>query len=263
MAEAKRETTDPLQALRSSSVHERAAATRDLEKYGDLAVIEVLIEHAKNDTSPAIRHNSADAVSDILSRYRLPPKSRELSAQKRQELFSLFLEVVPSKNNAVFLIFACLGTAECFQQILAGFRDPRSEVRLGAAIGLLRFCQSASTLTNADIEKQVVSMLSDNRLTVDSLAHVARICASVGYKSALPVLRRLEIDGAHGETIDAAQEKLRSYFEEPSGIWVSDGVDAGEFNISPRRTGSICAISASGAAGLCNSSILQALEELD
>ncbi len=243
----KMETEDPILALDSPSVHVRASATRDLEKYGDLSSIEKLVVLAKDDPSPAIRHNAADAVSDILSRYRQAPKASELSNKERKRLLADFLEISPGRNNAVFMIYACLGLKECLDQILAGFKDPRSEVRLGASIGLLRYCQSSSVHGMADVEEKVVAFLGEKNLTVDTTAHIARVCAAVGFKTAIEPLRRIDIQGVHGETINAAQDQLSNTSLYGNGIWISDGTDAGEFNINPEKPAEVCAITSDGA----------------
>jgi hypothetical protein len=241
------ETSDPLENLSKGNIHERAAATRDLEKYGGLDVIPILVEHAVSDPSPAIRHNSADAISDILSRFR-NLKRGGLTKKKKAALMPMILRIPPSRNNAVFLIHACIGTMECLQHICAGLRDPRSEVRLGAAIGLLRFCQSASTLGDRAVEKQVVQLLAEPRLSPDAIAHVARACAAVGFASAVPLLRRIDLGGGHGETVAAAEDQLLQAGEPPMGLLVSDGCDAGEYNLSPTIPTAICAIEGDSAA---------------
>ena len=240
------ETENPIEALKAPSVHVRAAATRDLEKYGELDVLEVLVHHAQEDPSPAIRHNAADALSDILSRYRVPPNDSLLPEERRREILSLIYKISSGKNNAVFLIYASLGLPECLQKIISGFRDPRSEVRLGASVGLLRYCQSISTLGDENIENQVTQLLQDRNLEADALAHIARVCAAVGYQKALPMLRRIDMEGAHGETINAAHDKLRSQQQPPYGIWASDGCDAGEFNVDPSHSAAYCVITPEG-----------------
>jgi hypothetical protein len=145
------------------------------------------------------------------------------------------------------MIYACLGLKECLNQILAGFKDPRSEVRLGASIGLLRFCQSSSTHGSADIEKKVVKLLGQKNLTMDTIAHIARVCAAVGFKSAIEPLRRINMKGVHGETINAAQDQLSNSSLYGNGIWISDGTDAGEYNISPEKPAEVCAITSEGS----------------
>jgi hypothetical protein len=205
-----------------------------LEKVGDLSVIDALLGHAKDDKSPAIRHNSADAISDILSRYRLPPHAEEVSFEQRMELFHKFMGVFPGHNNATFLMFASLGIEQARDQILSGFLHPRSEVRLGAFVGLLRYCLSASTLGDKNTEQSVLEMLKLSRLSADATVHLARICAEVSYASALPVLRGIDLDGKHGETIEAAIDQLEKSDESMDGLWFSDGKDAGEYNPTSR-----------------------------
>ena len=51
----------------------------------------------------------------------------------------------------------------------------------------------------------------------------------------LPLLRRIDIAGKHGETITQAQDRLRLLHRRPYGLWISDGRDAGEYSIRPSQ----------------------------
>ena len=63
----KKETENPHKSITSKSTPVKAAAIRDFERFGMPEDIPLLLSHAKEDSSIAIRLMAADAVSDILS----------------------------------------------------------------------------------------------------------------------------------------------------------------------------------------------------
>ena len=216
--------------LESKSVSVRAEALRQYERFGALADIDILLPIAQDDASIAIRNQAADAISDILSRYRVGVQKEELSLEERQELLKRFRKVVVSKNSSVFLMYASLGIPQVFSIVSSGLFDPRSELRICSAIGLKCLCLSADVLGDEEIEGKVVSLLQNHRLDSDSIAHVARLCAEVGYVSALPFLEEISSEGLVAETIQAAIEQLQKALKRPVGIWRTNGLDAIEFN---------------------------------
>lgn len=219
-----------MELLKSNSVSDRAEALRRYERLGELEDIDTLLGFAQEDSSIAIRNHAADAISDILSRYRVGERKELLSFEQRQELLKKFRKVVVSKNSSVFLMYASLGIPQVFSIVSSGLFDPRSELRICSAIGLKCFCLSADMLGNQEIENKVVSLLQNHRLDLDSIAHVARLCAEVGYVSALPFLEEISAEGMIAETIQAAIEQLGKAQKRPIGIWKTKGLDAVEFN---------------------------------
>jgi len=227
------ETEDPREALRSRSIHERCAAARDLSRVGTPAHIEVLVERAATDRSPAVRLVTAGAVADILSRYRREPRRSTLDDAARAALLDSFRVVDPGQNAGLFPMLACLDTPAVFHRIATGLRDPRAGVRVGAAVGLLRLCTSIVHLGDTELESSIVALFSDRRLRPDALAEVARVCGACSYTSALPVLRRIDLGGAHGEFVEEMIAVLEAAGTLPTGLWVSDGRDAGEVDPAP------------------------------
>lgn len=227
------ETEDPLKALNSKSIHDRCAAARDLSLVGTPEHIPALVQKAAGDRSPAVRLVTAGAVADILSRCRRGPARAALDEEARAALLDAFRVVDPGNNAGLFPMLACLDTPAVFPRIATGLRDPRAGVRVGAAVGLLRLCTSIAHLGDAELESSVVALFSDKRLRPDALAEVARVCAACGYTSALPVLQRMDLGGAHGEFVDEVIEVLARAEATPVGLWVSDGRDAGEIDPEP------------------------------
>ncbi len=226
----KPETEDPVAALSEKSIHVRSAAARDLSKFGTTEHLALLVRSAHADPSPAVRLGCAAAASDILSRCRLPPASEVLSIDDRRALLPLFHGFDPAVNSGLFPILACLGLPELLARISAGLRDPRGDVRLGGAVGLLRHVSSAAVAGDDLVEARVVALLSDRRLKPDALAAIAQVCAAVNYTSAIPAMRALDLPGTHGEAVALALETFEKLTAPLSGVWYSDGRDAGEVN---------------------------------
>ncbi len=224
------ETQDPIASLSSNKLSERAAAGRDLAKVGKPDLIERLVEMAQRDASPAVRLTMASAAADILSRHRVGPRASQVSAGTRRDLLAVIRAVDPGVNAGLFSMLACLGEPECFQHIAVGLRDPRGNVRVGAAVGLMRLCMSIQTFGDAALERDVVALLRDRRLKPDALAEVARVCGAVGYRTARPALAELVLSGVHGDAVSTALDVLSAGAAPLSGAWVSDGLDAGEVN---------------------------------
>lgn len=122
-----------------------------------------------------------------------------------------------------------LGTATGLARIAAAMRDPRFDVRSGALVGMWRHCASAAVNGNADTEATVVALLREGRALPATRTEVARICADVGYASALGPARELEalVDRGARKVLDEATARLAS---PPSavGAWVDLGHDLGE-----------------------------------
>ena len=241
------ETPDPLEALEAKSISQRAAGARDLSLIGELKHLELLAEVAGTDRSPGVRLSAAAAAADILSRHRVGAAAKKLGPKKRRALAELYRRIDPSVNPGVFSVFGCLDTPAAFDAICGGIRDPRGDVRLGAAVGLLRLCTSQAVAGNARMEKKVVALLEDPRHKPDALAEIAKICAASDYRSAEPVVRALALPGAHGELVNEALLTFEASAAAPQGLWYSDGRDAGETNPgSP--AGAALALLSSGAA---------------
>ncbi|MFT5680278.1 MAG: hypothetical protein ACI8RZ_001184 [Myxococcota bacterium] len=243
----KPETNDPVAALSDKSIHVRSAAARDFSKFGTTEHLALLVKSAHADRSPAVRLGCAAAASDILSRCRLPPASDILSLDDRRGLVGLFRGFDPAVNSGLFPILACLGLPELLTRIAAGLRDPRGDVRLGGAVGLLRYVSSAAVAGDDLVEARVVALLSE-RLKPDALAAIAQVCAAVNYTSAIPALRALDLPGTQGEAVATALETFDGLTTPLLGVWYSDGRDAGEVNPESPQGKSFSIINATGAA---------------
>lgn len=240
------ETSDPHKALAGKSIHDRCAGARDLARYGTHQDIPALVALAQEDRSPAVRLGAAGAAADILSRYRTGPRVEQLDTARRRALFDLFKGMDPGVNAGLFSLLACIGLPEGFQRIAAGLRDPRGDVRLGAAIGLLRLCESAAAEGDLGLEAEVVNLLRDPRLKPDAAAEVAWVAARVGYRAARGAIGALSLAGAPAELRDRALDLLQDLEQPLRGAFVTDGRDAGEVDPHPCRPTGFAAFSDAG-----------------
>ena len=229
------ETPDPLAALQDKELTVRTAACRDLSKIGLIPAIRPLADMARADKSPAVRLGAAAAVADILSRYRLGPARAGLPEAERKALLNVLATVDPGQNSGMFMMLASLDTDEAARRIRLGLRDPRGEVRVGAGVGLLRLCCSASRGADVVLEAEIVGMFADPKLRPDAVVEVARAAVAAGYRSALPAMERIDFEGAHQDSINGLISVMQGFDQAPTGVWISDGRDAGEVNPAPPR----------------------------
>lgn len=240
------ETTDPIAELASKHIANRAAAGRDLSLIGKLAHIQALSHVAVGDPSPGVRLTAAAAAADILSRHRLGKAAAKLDPAKRAEITGWFRGVDPSHNPGVFSVFACTDCPAGLAGIVGGLRDPRGDVRLGAAVGLMRLCTSVVVADDAELEATVVGFFSDARHKPDALAQIARVCAAAGYLSAVTAMTRLDLSGTNGEIVNQAITVMEGWSQPLTGFWYSDGRDAGETNPTPKLSPGLAAFDGDG-----------------
>lgn len=219
------------------SLFDRVEAIKELGLNGNVDSLDSLIELSIEDDSPAVRLRSAEAASDILSRHRIGPSRDVLSVGQRRLFLDQFRRVDPFSNPGLFPFLACLDLPRCLSRILVGLRDPRYDVRLGAALGLRRYCCSWSVSGRASAEKKVVQAFTDSRLKPDVLASLSELVAACGWQSAREALQNLL--GREDQAGFAAEAALDTLDELASpdglqGIWASSGLDAGEISSTPR-----------------------------
>ncbi len=230
------ETVDPLAALNAKDIPTRAAGARDLAAAGTPDHLSRLLDLAVRDPSPGVRLGVAAAAADILSRGRLPPAASAIPEAKRTELWMHIRGTDPGLNTGIFQVCATLGVPDAVSRILGGMRDPRVDVRMGACVGLQRLCISAAVNGDTALETRVVALFDDPRIRPETQAEIARVCANVGYGSALERIRILADQGQR--TIATIATEALQRLEWPgsgAGIWVDLGLDAAE--LGPRPDG--------------------------
>lgn len=230
------ETPDPIAALASPKLPIRAAGARDLAAAGGPEHLERLIDLAVRDPSPGVRLGVAAAAADILSRLRSPSHAAgHLPEATRRALYERFFRADPGLNAGLFQVVGTLDLPETLPRILLGLRDPRADVRVGALVGLFRHCASATVNGDAEREAAVVAVFADGRIRQETRAELARVCANVGYTSALGPAQELAASTARGVAA-VAQEAVRRLETVPAadGVWVDLGIDCGEARLDAK-----------------------------
>lgn len=223
------ETPDPVAALSSRSLPVRAAGARDLAEAGTVEHLELLVDHAVQDPSPGVRLGCAAAAADILSRVRLPAVHGLLPAERRRALFHRFARVDPSVNPGLFQVAGLLCIPEGLQRVFLALRDPRQDVRVGACVGVYRYCASAAVNGDEDLAHAVAATLNDERIRIETRAELAKICGNLGYHAALPAARGLTTSTARGVAAVATDAVAWMEAVPPvDGLWVDLGLDTGE-----------------------------------
>ena len=242
------ETEDPIAALDAKDIPTRAAGARDLSLAGVPAAIPRLLAAAVSDKSPGVRLAAAAAVADILSRHRFLPRSEGISLEKRQEWFRLVAGLDPIHNTGLFAVCGTLATAEGFNRVMVGLRDPRQDVRAGACVGLWRAVASAAYNGDVATEARVVATLADARIRVETRVEIARICADVGYFSALDAARPL-VEQCVRQNLALAASLIQRLEAPPSplGLWVCTGLDVSAVDPKASRSDLLCVLGVSDA----------------
>lgn len=223
------ETADPIVALGARELPVRAAGARDLAASGTVDHLELLLDRAVQDTSPGVRLGCAGAAADILSRVRLPHVHDLLPPERRRALFHRFARVDPSVNPGLFQVAGLLCVPEGLQRVFLALRDPRQDVRVGACVGVYRYCASAAVNGDTVLANAVAATLRDERIRVETRAELAKICGNLGYLEALPAAHDLAASTARGvATVALEAVKWMEAAPPNDGLWVDLGMDTGE-----------------------------------
>ncbi len=222
--------------IESKSVHDRVQAVKTAGLQGTPEDVPRLLEIARLDNSPGVRLAAAAAAADVLSRHRTGAAAANFTAAQKFAVLDAFKGLDPGVNPSLFAALGALGGKKALARILIGVRDPRFDVRNGAAVGLLRYCVSWDAAGDESLRDQVIALLDDVRLRPDALASVLEICAACGWQDVRPALARyLGREDQLGQAAERAQERL-DLSADPStieGNWLSDGRDAAEVNPEP------------------------------
>ena len=224
---------DALATLDEKSIARRSEGVRTLSLHGDWEHIPRLLELARDDRSPAVRFLSCAGCADILSRFRIGKYARKFKTADREGLVPMINRIDPGQSPAIFSVMACLDFSPMLDRLIVGLRDPRGNVRLGAAVGLWRYVISSSQNGNAALESRIIDVISDTRIPSDSLAELGRICAAAGYVKATASLGSIHLEGVHAELTNRCIDILEELPSIGLGLWWSDGRDGGEVSAKP------------------------------
>ncbi|HHO51548.1 MAG TPA: tetratricopeptide repeat protein [Deltaproteobacteria bacterium] len=217
------ETDDPHRALKSKDVSERAAAARDLAREGSFDDVPILIELALTDKSPSVRLYTAAAAADVAMR----TASAADEAQRRAVLAQI-QGSDPGHNPSLLMVLAAIPEAAVVQRLGRILRDPRYDVRIGAATALRRMAVGGGADTDALLGEAFATWLAAGRHPPDAILELVQIVGEAGLSALSEQLSAAAAAGRpHGEAVVEARRRLRQRgeLESYAGLWLSHGVD--------------------------------------
>lgn len=217
------ETDDPHAALKSKDVSERAAAARDLARDGSFDDVSVLVELATSDKSPSVRLYTAAAAADVAMR-----TAATATEAQRRAVVSAVQGFDPGQNPSLLMVLAAVPEPPVIKRLGRILRDPRYDVRIGAATALRRMAVSGTHDTDALLSEAFGGWLAERRHPPDAILELVQIVGEAGLGSLSEQLSGAVAAGRpHGEAVATARRRL-SERREPSsyaGLWISHGVD--------------------------------------
>ncbi|TNE85427.1 MAG: hypothetical protein EP330_25420 [Deltaproteobacteria bacterium] len=220
------ETADPRAALADGDVTTRSAAARDLALTGTLEDLQVLVDRARSDKSSAVRLYAAAAAADIVSRYR----RGGLPAEIRESIEEWVGRADPATNPSLLMLLAPFPERGVVQRLLRMMRDPRNEVRAGAAVALRRLALAAEALELPVLEALAADTLK-RKLTPDAVFELVRLAGEVGWTHIDDLMRKAATQSEQlREAVDEAfaRNRKREDLASLDGYWVDHGLDVQE-----------------------------------
>lgn len=171
---------DPQQGIGSDDVTARAAAARELGSRGSFADGLRLIDLAIGDKSPSVRLYAAAAATEIVLRTRPSPDEQALILERLRAYD-------PLRNPSLLLVLAAAPDAGGIERLGRLLRDPRSDVRAGAAAALKRL------VLQADRDPRVVDAvrgwLAEGKHPADAVAELVRMASEASWPDMDEVFR--------------------------------------------------------------------------
>jgi hypothetical protein len=223
------EVEDRKQSLLDDTITIRSSALRDFSYFGVFEDIPNLIEIAKNDSSLAIQHNAAMAISDILSRHRLEKK---LTRIQKNKMVQKLQTINPNDVPAVYIALGSLGYDPLIGVLITGVQNSNAEISWAATLGLTRFAISASAIKHEEIKHRVLQALEDEDNDSDVRIKLTYICAAAGYFDALTLVEEYLENDVENEDLLTVRNELLLANKPLRGLWMSTGTDAWEYNPS-------------------------------
>lgn len=214
---------DARTALRDGDVAARSAAARTLALSGDLDDLAELVARAQADKSSAVRLYAAAAAADVVSRSR----GSALPADLRTSIDAWVGRTDPALNPSLLMMWSVYPERSVLSRLLRMLRDPRSEVRAGAAVAIRRMVLAAQAM-DFEIAEVLVAEALQRALAPDAVVEMVRLSGEVGWTHIDDVLRKVGgQSGAIREAVDEAldRNRLRASPTCMAGYWVDLGVD--------------------------------------
>ena len=221
---------DPREALGDKDVTTRAAAVRAVARSGGVSDLPRLLELARTDKSPSVRLYAAAGAADVAMAH-----AEELGSNGGITADDLVREATggdPGHNPSLLMVLAAVPTAAVLTRLGRILRDPRYDVRAGAATTLRRMAMSAGHLARmgrqglqAVLEPAITGWLAEGRHPPDAVAEMVRITGEADLAYLEGAIQKA--GARHAEGIDLALQRLRSRTDPSTwaGLWASWGGD--------------------------------------
>ncbi|MBX2801609.1 MAG: hypothetical protein KTR31_28285 [Myxococcales bacterium] len=211
------------EALKSRDVATRAAAVRDLSACGSAEDVETLLGFAKTDKSPSVRLYAAAAAADVAMR-----TASTTTGAVREAWVAAATGVDPGQNPSLLMVLAAVPTQKVLDRLGRTLRDPRYDVRAGAATALRRMaCARGNPPAVAQrLSTTFSEWLKAGRHPADAVQELVRI----GGQAALALSEEAHTAAAGrgvAAVLDEARDRLQQREELPTyaGVWASFGGD--------------------------------------
>ena len=233
------ETDDPREAIRAKDLPTQAAAARDLARMGTWSDLEHLLDLATTHKRTGMRLSAAAAAADILHRYRTGAAGAPLDADKIATILEWSRTTDPGRNPSALMLLAAFPDKRVIGRLGRLLRDPRADVRAGAAVAVRRMALSHTDLDPLPLRRAFGDWLTHRKRRPDAVAELARLTGDLGWSEHRGAV--LDVIGLSGPVTEAANTAItrldgRKEPETWSGLYTSDGLDVLEQAVEPRAT---------------------------
>lgn len=233
------ETKDPRAALDAKDLPTQAAGARDLARMGTWEDLEKLLDLATTHKRTGLRLIAAAAAADILHRVRTGAAEAS-SGHDKDDLIALVKRTDPGLNPSALMLLSAFPEKDVIDRLGRFLRDPRNDVRTGAAVAIRRMAVSQTLIGHPGerlLRAAVGRWLADKRTPSDGLTALILLIGNMGWEEHRHAVFAVSSTSAPvTEAIATARERLdaRSTLSDFAGVYVSDGLDALEQDDAPR-----------------------------
>ncbi|MFK7926597.1 MAG: tol-pal system YbgF family protein [Myxococcota bacterium] len=222
------ETEDPRAAIAAKDLPTQAAGARDLARIGTWDDVDDLLDLAMNHKRTGLKLIAASAAADIVHRYRTGTAGEPLGDERAEDLASWVKRTDPGINPGILMLLSAVPTPKVIDRLGRLLRDPRGDVRTGAAVAVRRMAVSHTDLDMAPLRAAVLKWLTDRRSPPDALTALVQLVGGLGWSELRDTL--IDLSTTSEPVREAVTEALgqldqRAAAENWHGLWLSNGLD--------------------------------------
>lgn len=222
------ETEDPRAALGAKDLPTQAAGARDLARVGTWDDVDDLLQLAVNHKRTGLRLIAAAAAADIVHRYRTGSAGEPLGTERANDLVDWVKRTDPGLNPSALMLLSAVPTKTVVSRLGRLLRDPRGDVRTGAAVAVRRMAVSHTDLELPHLREAVGTWLTDRRSPPDALAELVHLVGRLGWSELRPAVQNLRTTSEpvrEAITQTLQQLDVRADPATWQGLWLSNGLD--------------------------------------